>query len=275
MIELENDWIGLAAIDARVLEEIQQNAEPILVARSGFPALVALLAMVAVVGVETLGAFVVATLAALLKPVLAVARTMELRRRLQFFASDAALEHEQIKRQLFRHGGFLARRIAKGEPSLRAALLQSSDVVCQSCELIERRDRGEAPAWDNILRTDHWDVVHAFGTSLEGWLVLVVRRHVETITDLTDAEAEELGPLTKRVSQALQAATGCVKTYVAQFAEHPHHQHVHVHVIARYADQPDHLRGPRVFDLMGQDHSLDEGHMTAIAERVARHLLQR
>ena len=45
------------------------------------------------------------------------------------------------------------------------------DVVqgCKTCELTARRDRGEAPLWDNILRTPLWDVVHNYETSLPGW----------------------------------------------------------------------------------------------------------
>ena len=123
--------------------------------------------------------------------------------------------------------------------------------TCKTCELVARRDAGEAPPWDSILRTPGWDVVHAFGTSIEGWTVLVVRRHITSVADLTDAEALELGPLVKAVSAALQAAVGCVKTYVAQFAEDPMHPHVHVHVIPRAPDQPDDARGPRVFSRLG------------------------
>ena len=147
-------------------------------------------------------------------------------------------------------------------------------MVCQSCELLARRDRGEAPLWDNILRTPSWDLVHSFNTSLEGWLVLIVRRHVETLADLSDDEAVELGALIKRVSGALRTAVGCAKTYVAQFAEHPQHQHVHVHVIARYADQPEHLAGPRIFDLLGVDDPISEDRMTAVARRVAERMVQ-
>jgi hypothetical protein len=46
-----------------------------------------------------------------------------------------------------------------------------------TCELIARQDAGIAPPWDAILRTDYWDIVHAYNTSLPGWLVLVLRRH--------------------------------------------------------------------------------------------------
>lgn len=122
---------------------------------------------------------------------------------------------------------------------------------CRTCELIERRDAGDAPPWDLILRTPGWDLAHAYGTSIEGWLVLVVRRHITSLADLTDSEAGEIGPLIKQVSQALRQVVGCVKTYVAQFAEHPLHPHVHVHVIPRAADQAEDQRGPRVFSQLG------------------------
>ena len=122
---------------------------------------------------------------------------------------------------------------------------------CRTCELIERRDRGEAPPWDSILRTDRWDVVHAYDTSHEGWLVLVVRRHIGSVADLTEDEAVELGRLIRSVSQALQVVLGCPKTYVVQLAEHPLHPHVHVHVIARPDDLPKLHRGPGIFAKLG------------------------
>ena len=72
--------------------------------------------------------------------------------------------------------------------------------TCRTCELTDRRDAGEAPPWDDIVSTSGWDVAHAFGTDVEGWVVLVARRHIETVADLTDAEAAQLGPLIKHVS---------------------------------------------------------------------------
>ena len=145
---------------------------------------------------------------------------------------------------------------------------------CLTCDLVRRRDRGEAPLWDSIVRTSHWDVVHSYNTSLPGWLVLVARRHVAAIDELTDEEAAELGVLLRRVSAALRQVTGCVKTYVAQFAEQAEHPHVHFHVIPRMADQPAERRGPRVFDYLGVPDAerVSEEQMNAIAEQVRRTL---
>ena len=92
--------------------------------------------------------------------------------------------------------------------------------TCVTCGLTARRDRGEAPLWDSIRRTPSWDVVHAFGTSVEGWLVLVARRHITSVADMSDDEAETLGRLIREVSRSIQVVLGCDKTYVVQFAEH-------------------------------------------------------
>ncbi len=80
---------------------------------------------------------------------------------------------------------------------------------CRSCELITERDAGTAPV----------------------------------------RETDELGPLLRRVSLALTSVTGCRKTYFAQFAEHPNHSHVHVHVIPQSPDETD--LGRRIFSHLG------------------------
>ena len=148
--------------------------------------------------------------------------------------------------------------------------------ACVSCDLIARRDRNEAPDWDCILRTEYWDIVHCNDTSLPGWLVLVLRRHVSSIADLTENEAIECGALQQQLSIALESAVGCMKTYVAQFAESPEHSHVHFHVIPRMPDMPDDARGPNVFQRylgVGEAERVPEGQMNAIASAVRACLL--
>ncbi|MFE4550590.1 HIT family protein [Streptomyces sp. NPDC056785] len=122
-------------------------------------------------------------------------------------------------------------------------------------------------------RVDHdelWRVAHAFGTSVRGWLVLLPRRHVTAVHDLTDAEAASLGVWQVRLSRALRGVTGCHKTYVVQFAEAEGFAHVHFHLVPRMADlRPEH-RGPGVFALL---RGPEEEQVTAgEADRVARSL---
>ena len=109
--------------------------------------------------------------------------------------------------------------------------------TCHSCERINDRDKGTAPPWDNIYRSEHWDVAHAYNTSWLGWTVLVLRRHVEAIDELSAEESADLGALLQQVSRALKLNTGCIKTYVMQFAEAASHPHVHFHVAPRMPDQ--------------------------------------
>jgi diadenosine tetraphosphate (Ap4A) HIT family hydrolase len=122
------------------------------------------------------------------------------------------------------------------------------DPDCFSC----RNDQllAELPPRERVGFDDHWRVAHAIGTAVPGWLVLLPRRHITTIAELTDAEAAGLGTWQVRLSRALHAVTGCEKTYVAQFAEAAGFGHVHFHVIPRAADLPDDRRGPQVFRLL-------------------------
>lgn len=143
-------------------------------------------------------------------------------------------------------------------------------ILCLSCDLIVRRDKGSAPLWDNICRTRYWDVVHHMDTALPGWLVLVARRHIATIAEMSEAEAAELGVLLRDVSLALKQVTGCHKTYVLQFADHPNHPHVHVHIVPRLDDQPEERRGPKIMEYANPaaEDRVDEATINAVAAQV-------
>lgn len=119
---------------------------------------------------------------------------------------------------------------------------------CVTCEQESQLDT--SPLWQRIALDDQWRVTHSFTTTLPGWLVLVPRRHVLSIAELTDREAVVLGGWQVRVSRALHAVTGCAKTYVAQFAEAEGFGHVHFHIVPRMADLPDTMRGPRIFGML-------------------------
>ena len=130
--------------------------------------------------------------------------------------------------------------------------------------------------WDSFYRAAHWDVVHAYNTSLPGWLVLVARRHIEALDELNEAESLELGVLIRRASQGLKLATGCRKTYVVQFAEAAEHPRAHFHIIPRMADLPPEYRGPKIFGYLGvsEADSVSEEMMNEIAGKVQSFLEQ-
>lgn len=135
-------------------------------------------------------------------------------------------------------------------------------MTCVTCELTAKRL--EMPLCERIYETEHWRVVHAFNTSLPGWLVVIAKRHVSSFAELTEAEASEFGPFLQQVSRALQKVTGAVKTYTILFAEHPEHPHVHFHVVPRAADMPEDERARNIFKHLG----VSEDQAVPFAERV-------
>lgn len=147
--------------------------------------------------------------------------------------------------------------------------------TCKTCELIARRDTGTAPLWDCIQRTQFWDVAHCYETALAGWLVLVARRHIGSLSELSDPEAIELGLLIRNMSAALKEVTGCLKTYVLQFAESPEHPHVHFHIIPRMADQPENRRSTGIFGYLGvpEEERVSEAAMNDIALQIQEKLM--
>jgi diadenosine tetraphosphate (Ap4A) HIT family hydrolase len=147
---------------------------------------------------------------------------------------------------------------------------ESQSADCGTCARIRTRDAGQAPAWDAIIRTGRWDVVHSYDTSLLGWLVLVPVRHLVGVEELTGEEAAELGALLRLTSRFLKQDTGCLKTYVMQFAEHPDHPHVHFHVVPRHADLPADHRGPGIFAYLSVSDAerVTEEAMTGLAHRL-------
>ena len=121
---------------------------------------------------------------------------------------------------------------------------------CIACANNEKL--GTLPPREEILVTGSWRVAHAFGTSLPGWLVLLPNAHVRALHELTDDAAAELGPLLKRVSQALCDVLGCAKAYAVFFAEAEGFEHLHVHVVPRMNWFGPEQRGPAVFALLGR-----------------------
>ncbi len=146
---------------------------------------------------------------------------------------------------------------------------------CYTCELVSRRDTGVAPFWDCIYRAKYWDIVHCYSTGLPGWLVIVSRRHVSSIDEMSAAEAVELGKMLRRVSIAIKQVTGCVKTYVLQFAEHPDHPHVHFHVVPRMKDQPEDRKATKIMEYLNvpEDEQVSEEVMNKIGHQVLQILL--
>ena len=129
----------------------------------------------------------------------------------------------------------------------------NADDFLPGCFACDRQATDIPPPREDVVHTDHWQVAHAFNSTLPGWLVLVPRRHITSFTELTTEAAAELGGLVHRLAAALEVVTGCVKTYLMQFSEAEGFSHLHLHLVPRQADHPEDARGPRVFAYLTDD----------------------
>ncbi|MEU4472436.1 HIT family protein [Micromonospora sp. NPDC023888] len=143
---------------------------------------------------------------------------------------------------------------------------------CYTCQ--NNQQIGTLPPRELVASDEHWRIAHAFDTALPGWLILVPRRHVVSIADLTAAEAASLGTWQVRLSRALRTVTGCLKTYVVQFAEKEGFAHVHFHVVPRMPDLPDDRRGPRIFTYLAasENQRVNEQQQDDLAAALRRQL---
>ncbi|HKF36859.1 MAG TPA: HIT domain-containing protein [Ktedonobacteraceae bacterium] len=122
---------------------------------------------------------------------------------------------------------------------------------CLTClSLIGERRISPGPF---IYEGTYWVVDHAYPTTHLGWLVIVPRRHVEALHELSKEEFEELAQIEYKLVQVMHTDAAVQKEYLMCFAEGESFHHVHVHVVPRPADLPDDLKGPRIFGLLASD----------------------
>lgn len=135
---------------------------------------------------------------------------------------------------------------------------------CIACDIA----RGALRPPGGVLLREGGFVLHALAdrTPLRGWLVLTSERHARALDDLPPDALAALGPLAARVVAAQRAALGAEHVYAFSIGDAV--RHFHLHLVPRYADTPDRLRGRRCFD-GGPDEMLDEPAVERAVEAVA------
>ncbi|RPI91387.1 MAG: hypothetical protein EHM40_15880 [Chloroflexi bacterium] len=101
-----------------------------------------------------------------------------------------------------------------------------------------------------IFEGKYWLVEHAYPVKKIGWLVIVLKRHVEALHELTTEEFAELGQIQARLTHLLYEELHCEKEYISCYAETEHFRHNHFHIFAKPSDLPDDLKGGRSFALL-------------------------
>ena len=126
--------------------------------------------------------------------------------------------------------------------------MKDEKVECWTC----RSNSGEqriSPG-QTIYSGEYWFVEHAYPVKQMGWIVIVLKRHVEALHELTAEEFTELGNIQARLSKLLRETLECQKEYVSCYAEKEHFRHIHFHVFAKPHDLPNELFGGRSFALI-------------------------
>ena len=123
--------------------------------------------------------------------------------------------------------------------------MRAADKECISCQAISGAKRmNEVP---RVMVTTNWVVEHIFPTSIRGWMVMMPKRHVTAVHQLTRAEMAEFGELLHAVCEGFHELYGAEKEYFMQFSEAPGFTHLDVHVVPRLKDWPSELTGENLF----------------------------
>ncbi len=138
---------------------------------------------------------------------------------------------------------------------------------CTGCAVVG----GSRAVPGGVLLREAGFALHALdgASPLRGWLVLTAERHVRAWYDLPGAEAAALGPLAARVMRAQRSALGADHVYA--FAIGDVLRHFHLHLVPRFPDTPDRLRGRGCFEARPED-LLPEDEVARAARAVASRL---
>ncbi|HLZ56872.1 MAG TPA: HIT family protein [Ktedonosporobacter sp.] len=125
-----------------------------------------------------------------------------------------------------------------------------------------------------IYEGTSWVVDHAYPTTHPGWLVILPKRHIEALHELTQEEFQELAEIEYKLVQVMHTDSAIQKEYLMCFAEGEGFHHVHIHVVPRPVNLPAELKGPRIFGFLSVDreHAIPADELTAFCEEFTRKL---
>lgn len=139
-----------------------------------------------------------------------------------------------------------------------------SDEVCSFCR-VNGLDASALPPRERVFTNEFWRV-RVQDRPVPGWLLVVLRRHVGTLSELSADEAATLGPVLAAGTETLMKVLGCEKSYVMSFTESV--AHVHLHLVPRAPDLPPEFRAAAIFNYKAGDVTLGEAERDSLAERL-------
>ena len=113
-----------------------------------------------------------------------------------------------------------------------------------------RKHRGEifvhggAIYEDDFVYGGHAQIREGESSAYLGYLMVETKRHIPSLSDLTDIEAQTLGLVIARLSRALKAVEDVEHVYAFVLGDGV--SHLHVHVVPRYRGAPPKYWGVHV-----------------------------
>jgi diadenosine tetraphosphate (Ap4A) HIT family hydrolase len=104
---------------------------------------------------------------------------------------------------------------------------------CLACDLL---DGTRSVPGGTVLDDEYWVAEHCLGPFGPGAFVVKTKAHRDSLWTMTDAEAERLGPILRRVSRAIVDALGAERVYVTMWVDAPPH-HMHLVLWPRYPEE--------------------------------------
>lgn len=102
---------------------------------------------------------------------------------------------------------------------------------CLACDLAE----GRLPLPGGLIhQTTHWFVEHCVGPLGVGTLIVKPKRHVTRVSELSEDEAVELGPLLRRSAEVVDALVKPEQVYTCLWS-HADATPVHIHYVVQPA----------------------------------------
>ena len=98
-----------------------------------------------------------------------------------------------------------------------------------------------------IMDSEYWLVEHAYPSALEGWLVIVLKRHCENMHELTDAEFADLGQVQAKIISMVHQYFKSEREYIFCFSEGEGFKHLHFHVVPKTDAFDQQYKGAKVF----------------------------
>jgi len=124
----------------------------------------------------------------------------------------------------------------------------SRSTICHSCLSISGEER--ISPGETIFAGRYWLVEHAYPSGLEGWLVIVLKRHCEKLHQLSSDEWLELSTLQQRCCKVLKTVFKSSKEYTMCFAEGQGFKHIHFHVVPKHSGFDKENSGAKAFNYL-------------------------